>query len=174
MKILETERLYLRKFSINDEEHLFKLNLDEDVIKYTGDSAFKSVEEAKIFLENYNHYQLYGFGRWAVIDKKSEEFLGWCGLKFSEELNEVDLGFRFFRKYWNKGFATESSLACLKFGFSELNLDKIVGRAMLANQASIKVLEKIGMQFVAEINFELHKGVLFQIKKTDNAHSRNL
>lgn len=165
-KIIETNRLYLRELSVADDENFYLLNADEDVIKYTGDKAFDTVIEAKSFLENYNPYQEYGYGRWAVIAKSNEEFLGWCGLKYSPEIDEVDIGFRFFKKHWNKGFASESAKACIEYGFEKLNLKTIVGRAMEANVASIKVLEKLGMTFVGKFEFHLHDGVLYQIKKS--------
>lgn len=165
-KIIETNRLYLRELSVADAENFYLLNADEDVVKYTGDKAFESINEAKSFLENYNPYQEYGYGRWAVIAKSNEEFLGWCGLKYSPEIDEVDIGFRFFKKHWNKGFASESAKACIEYGFEKLNLKTIVGRAMEANVASIKVLEKLGMTFVGKFEFHLHDGVLYQIKKS--------
>ncbi len=161
--ILETNRCYLRELSINDAQHFYDLNTDEEVIKYTGDKAFDNVFEAKSFLENYNQYELYGYGRWAVIDKSNNEFLGWCGLKYSPDLDEVDLGFRFFRKYWNQGYATETAKACIDYGFNQLQLTKIVGRAMELNVGSVKVLEKTGMTFVGKFDFDLHEGVLYQI-----------
>lgn len=163
--ILETERCYLRQFSVDDSQAFYDLNSDPEVVKYTGDKAFGNVSEARSFLQNYNQYELYGFGRWAVIEKQTGKFIGWCGLKYSPDLHEVDLGFRFFRNYWNRGFATETALACLEYGFSKLNLDKIVGRAMEANIGSVKVLEKSGMEFVGKFEFDLHPGVLYQIEK---------
>ncbi len=165
-KIIETNRLYLRELSIRDAENFYFLNLDEEVIRYTGDKPFETIEDAKLFLENYNPYIEYGYGRWAVIDKSNEEFLGWCGLKFSSELQETDIGFRFYKKHWNNGFATESAKACLDYGFEKLKLQRIVGRAMEANIASIKVLEKIEMKYVETIDFEKHSGVLYQIQKS--------
>ncbi|MFN5416807.1 MAG: GNAT family N-acetyltransferase [Flavobacteriia bacterium] len=168
MKTLQTQRLYLREFTIEDATHFYDLNLDPEVIKHTGDEAFKSIAEAKIFLENYDHYQKYRFGRWAVIDKSNEEFLGWCGLKYSPEKDEVDLGFRFFQKYWNKGFASEAAQACLNYGFNELNLLQIVGRAMKENAASIRVLEKVGMKFLADFDFDGNEGVIYKIEKDEN------
>lgn len=165
-KVIETNRLYLRELSVADDENFYLLNSDEDVIIYTGDKAFESINEAKSFLENYNPYQEYGYGRWAVIAKSNEEFLGWCGLKYSPEIDEVDIGFRFFKKHWNKGYATESAKVCIEYGFENLNLQTIVGRAMKDNVASIKVLEKLGMTFVGKFEFHLHDGVLYQIKKS--------
>jgi RimJ/RimL family protein N-acetyltransferase len=165
MKILQTPRLYLREFTIEDSTHFYELNLDYEVIKYTGDVAFKSIDQAKNFLENYNHYEKYKFGRWAVIDNSNEEFLGWCGLKYSPDKDEVDLGFRFFQKHWNKGFASEAAQACLNYGFNELYLPQIVGRAMKENSASIRVLEKVGMRYLKDFDFDGSAGVVYKIEK---------
>lgn len=166
MKILETSRTYLREMTPADAEAAYLLNLDPDVIKYTGDVAFESVAQAENFLKNYDHYQQYGFGRWAVINKSDGEFLGWCGLKYSKEYDEFDIGFRFFKKYWNKGYATETAKKCLDFGFYELGIDRIVGRAMKDNIASIKVLEKLGMVFLTTFDFDGHEGVVYELHQS--------
>ena len=99
------------------------------------------------FINNYSHYQKYGFGRWNVELKSTGEYLGWCGLKYLSSLKEIDLGYRFMRKYWGQGYATESSIACLNYGFCQLKIERIVGRAMSVNTASINVLKKVGMSF---------------------------
>ncbi|MDI1255434.1 MAG: GNAT family N-acetyltransferase [Flavobacterium sp.] len=163
-QILETDRLLLREFSIEDSENFYQLNLNPNVVKYTGDKAFENITEAKNFLVDYKDYEINGFGRWAVIDKFNGEFLGWCGLKYAKEIDETDIGFRFFEKNWNKGFATESAKACLKYGFEKLNLKIIVGRAMAENIASIKVLEKLGLHYEREFDFDEHKGLIYKIE----------
>ncbi|WP_309641567.1 GNAT family N-acetyltransferase [Flavobacterium sp.] len=165
MKILETNRLYLRPMTVDDAENIHALNLDPEVIQFTGDEAFENVESAKIFLENYDHYTQYGFGRWAVIEKESEAFLGWCGLKYTPELDAFDIGFRFFKKYWNKGYATESAAACIDLGFNQYKMPKIVGRSRTENKASIKVLEKIGLTYSGVFDFDGHEGVIYSIEK---------
>ena len=142
---MQTQRLLLRPFEPDDAEHLFQLNEDWDCNKYTGDKAFKNLEEAENLVKNYDHYEKYGFGRWTVLDKTSGEFLGWCGLKYDENLNEYDLGFRFLKEHWGKGYATEASELCLKMGFEKFKMPEIVGRVIPENIASIKVLEKLGM-----------------------------
>jgi len=171
MKIIETERLYLREMIPEDAEQIYLLNLDPEVIKYTGDNQFQDIESARQFLDNYNHYKTHGFGRWAVVNKLNDEFLGWCGLKYTEQLNEVDVGFRFFKKHWNKGYATESAKACLDLGFEKFELQKIVGRAMKENVGSIRVLEKIGLLYSGYFNFDEHNGVLYTIEKPIQANS---
>ncbi|MEH0153160.1 GNAT family N-acetyltransferase [Limibacter armeniacum] len=165
MKILETKRLYLREMTPDDAEDIYRLNLDWDHIKYTGDKPFESIQEAKRFLENYSHYRTYGFGRWAVIEKDSDKFLGWCGLKYTPELEEYDIGFRFFKEYWNKGIGSEAAKACLDYGFSKFGLTRIVGRAMKDNLGSIRVLEKIGLEYLGEYDFDGEAGVIYEIKK---------
>lgn len=144
--ILQTSRLYLREFQIDDAQSMFNLNNNFDVIKYTGNKPFNSVDEAKDFLLNYNDYTKNSFGRWAVIDKETHKFLGWCGLKLNEE-GFVDIGFRFFKNNWNKGYATEAAKACLEYGFKKLEIKEIIGRAAKENVASIRVLEKLGMHY---------------------------
>ena len=163
--IIETDRLLLREFILDDAEKFYQLNLNPNVIKYTGNTAFKSIEEAKSFLEKYNDYKANGYGRWAVINKNDNEFLGWCGLKYGELENETDIGFRFFEEDWNKGYATESAAACLKYGFDVLKLNRIIGRAMKENVASIKVLEKIGLVYETDCIFENKKAVVYKIEK---------
>lgn len=145
-RIIESERLFLREFNVSDSENLYRLNSDPEVIQYTGDVKFNSIKEAEIFIKNYEEYNKYGYGRWAVCLKSNEKFIGWCGLKFNEE-NLVDLGFRLFKIFWNRGFATEAAQACIDYGFSEIGLEKIIGRSLKSNLASIKVLQKAGMSF---------------------------
>ena len=147
MKILETPRLVLREMTPEDAESAYILNSDPEVLRYTGDDPFESVEEACEFLGKYESYKKYGFGRWAVILKETGEYLGWCGLKYTPELDEFDIGYRLMKKFWGKGYATEAAEACLELGFNQFGMKTIVGRAMPENEASVRVLEKIGLTF---------------------------
>lgn len=144
--ILETERLRLREFSPElDAEWTYSLNLDEEVMRYTGDKAFESVEHSFQFLQAYSDYERNGYGRWTVELKSTGECLGWCGLKFHNDENFVDIGYRFIRKHWNQGYATEASQACLKHGFDVFQIEEVIGRAHRENGASIRIFEKLGM-----------------------------
>lgn len=147
-KILETPRLLLREMTPDDAENAYILNSDREVLRYTGDDPFESVEEAREFLANYESYKKYGFGRWAVILKETNEYLGWCGLKYTAELDEFDIGYRLMKKFWGNGYATEAAEACLKLGFEQFNMKTIVGRAMPDNVASVRILQKIGLTYL--------------------------
>ncbi len=162
-QILETDRLLLRELNTKDSVNFYQLNLNPEVIKYTGDKSFQNIKQAENFLKTYKDYKINGFGRWAVIEKSSGEFLGWCGLKYDKSLNETDIGFRFFEKYWNKGFATESAKACIIYGFEKLKIKTIIGRAMKDNIASIKVLEKIGLKYEKDFKYDSQKGLNYKI-----------
>jgi hypothetical protein len=159
---IETERTILRRLTSDDAEDFYALNLDKEVLKYTGDQPFEDIQTAKEFLTNYDQYEKYGVGRLAVIENATSKFIGWCGLKYNPDKDEYDIGFRFFRDYWNKGFATETAKRCIDFGFKELGITRIVGRAMKENIASIKVLEKIEMIFKETFDFDGHDCVIYQ------------
>ena len=164
-KVIETDRLILRELDVNDSENFFYLNSDPEVLKYTGDLPFSSITAAESFLVNYSEYKKNGFGRWAVIFKETGSFIGWCGLKLNEE-NLVDIGFRFFKKEWGKGFATESAKAVLDYGFNTLKLKEIIGRTSKDNVSSISVLEKLNMTFWKKDSFEgVKESVYYRIKK---------
>ena len=141
----------LRTFILEDAPLLYELNLDPDVTKYTGD-PMKDLDHAKKVLEQVilPQYALYNHGRWAVHTKSNLEFIGWCGLKFRPERNEIDLGYRLIKNAWGKGYATEAAYACIKYGFEKLNLQRIIGRAMPDNIASLNVLKKCGMTYIGE------------------------
>lgn len=173
MKICETERLILREITSDDAEFDYLLNQDPDVIKYTGDGAYESVEAAKNFLENDDLYKKYGFGRWAVIDKTDNSFLGWCGLKYTANPDELDIGFRFYKKYWNQGYATESVKACVDLGLNSFGMETIVGRTMKENKSSIRVLEKIGLKYYRDSKYSGKEGVIYKIEKSELSQGEN-
>ena len=163
--ITETKRLLLREFHEDDADEIYHMNLDPEVMRYVHDPPFKNVEESREFIKNYDHYKIYGFGRWTVLDKETGEFLGWCGLKKHPEYEECDVGYRFKRKHWGKGYATESAVASLELGFKKFNMPAIIGRALKMNTASVKVLQKLGMQYFKRFDFEGAEGVIYRIDK---------
>ena len=147
--VIETDRLILRTFTIADARLIYDLNLDPEVTRYTLDPT-RDIDHARQILETIilPQYALYNHGRWAVHIKPSLEFIGWCGLKYRPELHEIDLGYRFKRSSWGKGYATEAAYASIKYGFEKLRLKTIMARALPENIGSIKVMEKCGMTYI--------------------------
>jgi RimJ/RimL family protein N-acetyltransferase len=158
--VIETERLLLRTFTADDASLIYKLNLDPEVTRYTLDPMV-DITQAQQVLDTVilPQYALYNHGRWAVHTKPDLEFIGWCGLKYRPQTDEIDLGYRFLKSAWGKGYATEAAIGCIDYGFNVLKLRRIVGRALPENKASLKVLEKCEMNYLGEevIDGLLHK-----------------
>jgi RimJ/RimL family protein N-acetyltransferase len=163
--IIETPRLLLYEMAVEDAENFFALNNDPEVMQYTGEGAFENVEAARQLVRNYPQYKKYGYGRWTVRLKEKGAFLGWCGLKFNEDIEEVDIGYRLLKKHWNKGYATEASQASLDFGFEKFGIRRIIGRADKNNAASIWVFEKLGLSFEKYYFEDGVENVLYAIEK---------
>ena len=149
--IFQTPRLILRQFTEADAPLILELNNDPEIVKYVHEPTLKTLGEAeKILINNILPQYENNLGRWAIHIKEDNEFIGWCGLKYRPEVDEIDLGYRLMQKAWGKGYATEAAWHTLDHGFRVLDLKLITGRAHIENIASIKVLEKIGMNFIGE------------------------
>lgn len=163
--IIETQRLFLYEFAPVDAQCFYDLNANKEVMQFTGDEPFKSVDESETFIKNYAAYKEYGFGRWTIVLKEDKTPIGWCGLK-QHPSGMVDLGYRLQKQFWGKGYATEAAKACLTYGFEQLGIREIVGRTAKANRASISVLEKLGMTFWKEAPCEgIQDSIYYKITK---------
>ena len=165
---METPRLWMREMRPEDAADFYALNADPEVLKFTGDEPFKDVDDSRQFLENYPSisYEKDGYGRWTCIEKSSGEIIGWCGLRLQSS-GETDLGYRFHKRFWGKGYATESSILSLNVGFEELHLSYIIARACDENVASIRVMQKLGMHFREKEVFHGLPGSVYALKKED-------
>lgn len=146
--LIETPRLVLRQIVPSDKDDMYALHADPAVQQYTGEPLIKSVAEMEEAIQyRLDNYDKYGYGRWATLRKSDGQFIGWAGLAYLEEFGETDLGYRFMPNYWGSGYATEASEAILRYGFDVIRLKRIIAIAMKDNLASIRVMQKIGMQF---------------------------
>ena len=154
MKIIfQSPRLYFREFTENDIQILYELNSNPNVIKYVHEPA-PTLENITDILYNVilPQYKLYGHGRWAVHLKSNDEFIGWCGLKYVKEKDEIDLGYRFKENYWRQSYGFEAAKATLDYGFNVLDLQRISATVLPENIASWKIMEKCGMQYISDVN----------------------
>lgn len=149
---------------LKDASALFKMNSNPNVLEYTGDVPFKNIQATEYFIKNYNHYDTYNMGRWAVCGKRQGEFLGWCGLKYHPEKDYVDVGYRFFEKHWNKGFATEATKGVLSYAFNVLRIQDVYAYTDKRNLGSMKVAEKSGLTFLKEVLHEGNPTNIYNIK----------
>jgi len=168
-----TARLILREMIPADAPGMFALDSDAAVQRYVGNQPIRSMAEAREKIAYIRQqYQELGIGRWAVIEKASNTFVGWAGLKLVKEpmnnyTDYYDLGYRFIKDYWGKGYATECAVASLEYGFGRMKLETIYAWADAGNQASCHVLEKAGLKMTETF---YHDGVLhhwFKISRED-------
>ncbi|MCU0432003.1 MAG: GNAT family N-acetyltransferase [Bacteroidia bacterium] len=163
--LFRSARLDFREISVADTGVNFALNTDPDVVRWTGNTAFASVKACREFYSAYSeNYTKYGYARWMATLRDTDECIGWCGLKFFEPRNCVDLGYRLFRRFWGKGLATEAALASLQYGTEQLGLKEIYGFAYRSNPASIRVLEKCGMKYLESETEEIGELMRYVVK----------
>ena len=169
MMQLETQRLLLREIRPSDFDDLLRMNSDPDIMKYVGDGSVRNDEEMlqefNMLMSNYARKT--GLGILAAELKNSHVFVGAIGLVYYENTTEIEIGYRFLKEHWNKGYATEASLALLQYGFETLGLQKIVASAFVDNSGSTRVMEKIGMRY---IDNRLHYGRMqayYEIERKD-------
>ena len=169
---IETERLILRDLEEYDAKGIFELDSDPEVHEFLGKKPIKTIEEAKQVIDFIrNQYVQNGIGRWAIIDKKTGDFIGWSGLKYEQGLRKdfsyYDLGYRLRKKYWGNGIATETAIESLKYGFEKLDLKEIGAAAEVNHLASNKILKKIGLKFIDTFDFEGSPHNWYNIRKIE-------
>lgn len=155
MKIFgETERFILREILPRDLNGMYELDSEPEVHKYLGNNPVKSKEESETIIQMVRQQYIdNGIGRWAIEDKETKEFVGWVGLKLLKyEVNKLtnihDIGYRLIKKHWGKGIASETAIVALKYAFETLQLEEIYASAHIENQASNKILQKLGLKLI--------------------------
>ena len=149
MTVLETERLSLRPLTVDDAQFILRLLNEPSFIRYIGDKQVRNLEDARQYILNgpVASYERNGFGLYLVELRESYTPIGMCGFLKREELPDPDIGFAFVPEFWSKGFAFEAAAALLQDGRERLRLERILAITSLDNDASIKLLQRLGFRF---------------------------
>ena len=146
--MLETERLFIRKFTPEDLPRLIEMRSDPEVNVYLGGTKMQNPESLAARIEFYiDCFERYGFGMSAMIWKESGEMIGWSGLQPLDGTSEIEVGYGMIKEFWGKGIALEAAKAWLDFGFRQKNLERIVAVAYPENTGSWRIMEKLGMRY---------------------------
>ena len=147
--MVETERLVLDKFSIDDASFMLKLVNTPTWIQFIGDRGVRTLPDAQdyILAGALASYKQHGFGPYLVKLKTNGKPIGLCGLFKRDTIDDPDIGFAFLPDYANKGYGFESATAVMKYAREVLGLTRIVGITLPGNQYSIRLLEKLGLRF---------------------------
>lgn len=146
---IRTERLLLRGMKVGDCFDMFEYARLPEVTKFLTWSPHPDVEYTKEYLETLSHhYKLGSFYDWAVIYAENDKMIGTCGFtRFNLPNNSAEIGYVINPEYSGRGIAAEAARSVLKFGFEELGLNRIEAKFMVGNDASRKVMEKLGMSY---------------------------
>ncbi|MEH2182250.1 GNAT family N-acetyltransferase [Nostoc sp.] len=147
-----TDRLFAERLKFKHLNELCRMHQNQQVMATLG--GVRSDEETRLFIfNNLHHWQCYGFGLWVFRDKVNHQFVGRAGLRNThvEGMNEVELAYALMAKFWNQGLATEMSEQILQIAFELLKLQEVVCFTLTTNQASRRVIEKLGFKYEREI-----------------------
>ena len=150
--LLETKRLVLRRFTAADAQHLFDLDNDPEVMRFINGGvptplAVIENQILPVFLDHDEGAPAYGF--WAADEQSSGDFLGWFVFRpRGDDATDVEIGYRLRRAAWGAGYATEGARALIDEGFAKYGVKRVTATTYSANQASRRVMEKLGMTFL--------------------------
>jgi RimJ/RimL family protein N-acetyltransferase len=155
VNVLETDRLVLRRLTVDDAELILDLLNQPSFLRYIGDKGVRTLDDARDYILKgpMDSYERFGFGLYLAVLKEDGVPIGICGLLKRESLEDVDVGFAFLPRFWSKGYACEAASAVVAYGRSTLGLNRIVAITAPDNEGSIRVLEKVGLRFERMIKF---------------------
>jgi len=165
--VLKTNRLILRRLSINDEKEIFLLRSDENINKFLNRKPCTELSEARQFIEKINE----GINKdeniyWAVEPKDKPGLIGTiCLWNFSEDEKKAEIGFELLPAYQRKGIMLEAAAAVIDYGFTKLNLDLIEGEVEPANIRSLNLMKKLNFILREETNSPGAETVMYELKK---------
>ncbi len=175
--MITTPRLLLRRWQPSDLEPFARLNADPEVRRYFPGLLIRQESDAAVARIEQSIDQ-HGFGFWAAELRETGAFIGFIGIEVADfEAHftpAVEAGWRLARQFWGQGYATEGARGALNYGFETLALEKIVSITAVENQRSRAVMERLGMTYQPEDDFDhpalpeghrLQRHVLYRINK---------
>ena len=149
MIVVESDRLHLRHFELDDAAFLLDLLNQPSFLQFIGDKGVRSLDDARHYILTgpVACYERFGFGMYLALLKENQTPIGICGLLRRDCLDDVDVGFAFLPQFWSKGYALESASAVMAYGRNALGIGRIVAVVSSDNHGSIRVLEKLGLRF---------------------------
>ncbi len=157
---LETERVRLRPFTLDDEAAVFALASDPEVARFVRFEAHRTPAETRAFLELVErHYRRGDLFALAIVGREDDRLIGSCGfVSQTIERKSAEIGYWLGKSYWGKGCAAEAAGALMRFGFELMGLERIEAKCFLENRAGQRVIEKLGMKFEGTDRSERIKG----------------
>ncbi len=170
--MLETARLFLRPFNKNDIDPVFAMRSDADVMRFIRQPQTRRGEAESWINLTSSRWEKEKIGFCAVVEKSSNQFIGWCGLWRLKETDETEVGYALVKDFRGFGYASEAAESFLIYGFEKLDLKEIVAVARPENRASWRVMERLGMTYDYTGNFYECDLVHYSITKEEFFNAR--
>jgi ribosomal-protein-alanine N-acetyltransferase len=151
---IETDRLLLRPFTLDDAEALHSaIFSDPDVMEFMPGGIPRAVKQTERVIEYYiDHWQQRDYGVWAVVHKEDDKLIGQAGLNFIDEISQTEVLYAFAKPYWAQGLATEAARASCRYAYrSDIGITKVIALVHPDNTYSKKVIDKLGMEYRREV-----------------------
>lgn len=165
-KVLHLDDFTMRSLQTSDLDALTAIWADSEVTRFLPSRGIPISRDntAKSLKSFVKHWQQRGYGIWAIIENCSSQMVGYCGLRYLDELDEVEVLYGLASAYWGRGIATKAAKAAISYGFNVANLDKVIAMALPDNLASRRVIEKAGLEYEKQIHI-FNLDVLYYSKK---------
>ena len=146
--------LLMRPLQSHDLEALITIWGDPEVTQFLPSrGAPISREAVEKSLRNFiEHWEERNYGIWAIVENVSSPMIGYCGLRYLDELKEVEVLYALGKQYWGRGIVTQAAKAAIAYGFNVAHLNRIIAMAFPENKASIRVMEKAGLKYEKQIH----------------------
>jgi ribosomal-protein-alanine N-acetyltransferase len=166
MPVLETERLRLRPFTLDDDAAVFALASDPEVARFVRFEAHRDVADTRAFLELVQqHYRRGDPFAWAIVRREDDRLIGSCGfVSQAEERKSAEIGYWLGKPHWGKGYAVEAAGALVRFGFEQMGLERVEAKCFLENRPGQRVIEKLGLKFEGMDRSEMIKGIYPELR----------
>lgn len=147
--VIQISGFIMRPLQLSDLDSLAAIWADSEVTRFLPSRGVPIPRERaeKSLTSFIEHWKNRSYGVWAIVEGVSSQMIGYCGLRYLDELNEVEVLYGLAKAYWGKGIATRSAKAAIAYGFNVANLDRIIAMALPDNQASRRVIEKAGLRY---------------------------
>ncbi len=164
---IETGRLLLRPWRPEDAEAWCGILQEKDILRFFPNPSPPARSKAEQYIEHHNaHWARHSYGHWAVVTPPDSRIIGWCGLEYLPDLDDVEVAYLLSHRAWGQGYATEAAKAAVKFGFETAGLPKIIGLVHPENSASIRVLEKCGLTYADRVRLWGMEILRYRISRT--------
>jgi [ribosomal protein S5]-alanine N-acetyltransferase len=153
--VLQIDAFTMRPIQVSDLDVLAAIWADPEVTRFLPSQGVPiSRENTEKALQSFvAHWQQREYGIWAIVENTSSfEMVGYCGLRYLSELDEVEVLYGLAKEYWGRGIATQAAKTSVFYGFNVANLDKVIAMAIPDNQASRRVIEKAGLHYEKQVH----------------------